>query len=297
MIISASRRTDIPAFYGEWFVNRIRAGEVWVRNPMNPKSISKISLDPAGVECIVFWTKNPFNFIPCLEKIEKAGHRYYFQFTLNPYDDDLEPNIDKNKTVETFITLSKLAGREKVIWRYDPIIVNSKYTAAYHYEHFKKLCEKLSPYTEKCVISFVDNYNFLSGAFKEFGIKELDDSQVGEIANSISVIAKEYGVPLAACSEKIDLAKYGIAPNKCVDDELINKLFNLNIKYKKDASQRPACACAASRDIGSYNTCGHACVYCYAMRGKRGGAITYDPKSPLLCDTLNPGDILHPAAR
>ncbi|MDR3337076.1 MAG: DUF1848 domain-containing protein [Treponema sp.] len=283
MIISASRRTDIPAFYGEWFVNRIREGEVWVRNPMNPKSISKISLDPAYVECIVFWTKNPANFIPYLEKIEKAGHRYYFQFTLNPYDDDIEPNIDKNKAVETFITLSKLIGREKVIWRYDPIIVNSKYTAAYHSSSFRTLCEKLAAYTEKCVISFVDNYSFLSGVFKESGIKELDDSQIEEIANSISVIAKEYGVPLAACSEKIDLAKYGIGANKCVDNELINRLFNLNIKYKKDPGQRPACACAAGRDIGSYNTCGHNCVYCYAMRGKRGALPAGDPASPLLC--------------
>lgn len=278
MIISASRRTDIPAFFGAWFMERIGEKHVLVGNPVNPKQISRIALDPEHVDCIVFWTKNAKNFIRRLDELEKAGYRYYFQYTLNCYGNDIEKNIDAESAAEAFIELSKLAGKKRVVWRYDPVIVNDRYSAEYHAENFKRLCARLSGFTEKCVISFVDGYAFLADAFRNHNIKELTESQIHEIAGGISRTAEEYGISLASCCETIDLSQYNIGRSKCVDNELINELFGLNIKYKKDAGQRPGCGCCASRDIGAYNTCLHGCVYCYAMRGSRKPGC--DPSSP-----------------
>jgi hypothetical protein len=266
---SASRRTDIPAFLGGWFMDRIREKEVLVKNPMNPKQISRLSLDPEHVDCIVFWTKNAKNFMPHLEELEGAGYRYYFQYTLNHYGNDIEKNIDAESAMDAFIALSKLTGKKRVIWRYDPIIVNNKYSVKYHLENFKSLCARLSGFTEKCVISFVDSYSFLADAFREHNIGELTHSEMREIADGISGAAEENGISLTSCCETIDLSEYHIGRNKCVDNELINELFGLNLEYKKDTAQRRGCGCCVSRDMGAYNTCLHDCVYCYAKRGHR----------------------------
>jgi hypothetical protein len=247
-------------------MDRIREKEVSVKNPRNPGSVSRVSLAKEDVECIVFWTKNAANFLRCLDELEKAGHRYYFQYTLNAYGNDIERQVDAKSATEAFIALAKLIGKKKVIWRYDPVIVNSIYTVEYQVKKFRALCEKLSGFTEKCVISFVDGYRFLAGAFREHDITELSGGQMREIAGGISVVAAEYGIPLASCSEGIDLSAYHIRGNKCVDNDLINELFGLTLNYKKDSGQRGECGCCVSRDIGAYNTCLHGCVYCYAKR-------------------------------
>lgn len=287
MIISASRRTDIPAFFGEWFYNRLLAKEVIVRNPMNPKIVTKIPLDPKTTECIVFWTKNPRDFIKYLPKIDELGYKYYFQFTINSYDSFFEKNVGKKDAIiNTFIELSKLIGKEKVIWRYDPIIINDKYTMEYHTKWFEYIIGKLQNYTEKCVISFVDSYSFLKNSFKENNISELDINLISNIALSLSKIALAKNIPLYTCTEKIDLDAMGIKHNKCIDDELINRITNSILVSKKDASQREECGCIASRDIGTYNTCNHNCVYCYAKRNTGIQDNIYDPNSPILCDKL-----------
>ena len=140
MIISVSRRTDIPAFLGEWFLGRLEERFVDTVNPMNPKQISHISLAPDDVDCFVFWTKNPQNFFPAIKRVNKEGYRYYFNFTLNPYGKDLEPNLpEKQKLIETFAELSRMTGKEKIIWRYDPIIINAKHTINYHEDSFAAL--------------------------------------------------------------------------------------------------------------------------------------------------------------
>jgi hypothetical protein len=144
MILSASRRTDIPAFHGDWFMEKLREKAVSVKNPMNPQQVAKLDLDPARIECIVFWTKNPKKFIKRLKEIDDLGYHYYFQFTLNPYGKDIETNLEeKGELVNTFMELSDLIGKKKVIWRYDPIILNEKYTPAYHEAHYGTLYEKL----------------------------------------------------------------------------------------------------------------------------------------------------------
>ena len=175
MILSASRRTDIPAFYADWFLNRLREGYVLVRNPMNYHQVSKVRLAPENVDCIVFWTKNPSHFIEKLPEIDNLGYRYYFQFTLNPYDRSIEENLpDKNVLVETFLRLSDQCGPEKVIWRYDPIFVGDDYPVDYHAEQFARLANRLEGYTEKCIFSFLDPYAKIQKTIKQLGVEPPD---------------------------------------------------------------------------------------------------------------------------
>jgi hypothetical protein len=285
MIISASRRTDIPAFYGEWFYNRILEKFVLVKNQMNPISITQIDLSLENVDCIVFWTKDPKKFFEYLPKIDALGYKYYFQFTLTSYDTKMESNVKKKlNIIDTFIKLSDQIGKNKIIWRYDPIIINSQYSINYHTEWFEYLCNKLYNYTEKCVISFIDikPYNFIKDIMKTKYINELNLNEIDTVAKTIHDISQKYNLKIATCSEYIDLDKYGFIHNKCIDDELIKKLFNINVSKKKDTSQRNECKCIVSRDIGTYNTCKHNCVYCYAKKGHSNSKY-YVPNSPLLC--------------
>lgn len=288
MIISASRRTDIPAFFGEWFFNRLIDQEVLVRNPMNSNQVTKINLSPKSVDAIVFWTKDPTNFLPYLDRIKNMGYKFYFQFTLTTYDNLIEINVNPKKDIiNTFIKLSKIIGRDKLIWRYDPIFINKKYSMEYHQKWFEYLCSKVACHTRKCVISFVDEYTFLREKFITNNIQEVNEESMRDIAEKLSKIAQKYSLSLSTCSEKIDLSYLGITRNKCIDELIINEITNNNLLYKKDPIQREECGCMISRDIGAYSTCGHNCIYCYASRkGNASLFALYDPKSPLLCDSL-----------
>jgi hypothetical protein len=224
-----------------------------------------------------------------LDDVDSLGYRYYFQFTLTPYGNDIEPDIKKDAVSAAFIELSERIGRERVIWRYDPVLVNEKYSPGFHADHFGAMAEKLHPYTKKCVISFVDAYGFLADSFREHAVSTPSPGQIEDIATQISGIAHSLpgGLEVASCCEKADLAEYGIGRSKCIDDELIARISGRPGKYKKDPSQRRGCGCTESRDIGTYNTCLHGCVYCYARRGRM-TARRYGRDSPLLCDTVDP---------
>ena len=264
MILSVSRRTDIPAFYADWFLNRIKEGSVDVLNPFNTKQVNRINLDPQNVECIVFWTKNPKPLMKRLDELSQ--YHYYFQFTLNSYSKDLEPLVPSKsgELIDTFISLSKKIGKEKVIWRYDPIILTNKYTIDYHITYFEKLAEKLHNHTEKCVISFLDLYKKTEINLKGVNIQELTPEIMDMIAEEFSKICKKYNIKLATCCEQIDLEKYDIEHNKCIDDELIKRITAKEVKKNKRDNQREACGCIKCVDIGAYNTCLHNCKYCYA---------------------------------
>lgn len=293
MILSVSRRTDIPAFYSDCFFNRIREGYVLVRNPMNIHQVSRIPLTPDIVDCIVFWIKNPK---PMLSRLDELNdYRYYFQFTLNSYAKDIEPNVpSKNdEVIQTFKTLSDKIGRERVIWRYDPIFINDKYSLDYHIKYFKKLAEMLDGKFGHCVISFVDYYSKSSTRFKENNIYEPDMESITVLAEKFAQIAGEKGFILKTCSEKYDLSKYGISHGKCIDDDLISKLVGADLNIKKDKNQRDECGCVESIDIGLYNTCPHGCKYCYANFSDKkvsSNMEKYDPDSPILCSSLSADD-------
>lgn len=263
MILSVSRRTDIPAFYSEWFFNRLKDGFVYVRNPINKNHISKVSLLPEHVDCFVFWTKDPKPFIKRLSELSE--YKYYFQFTLNSYSKDLEPNVPKKQDViATFIELSQKIGREKVIWRYDPILLSDKYTIDYHIKYFRSIAERVSPFTEKCVISFIDLYKKCERNLKNTTVQEIPVNEIEFLSKELKKIADEYSLSLETCAENVELSTLGIGHNRCIDNVLIERILNKKIKSTKDKNQRNECGCIESIDIGAYNTCKHGCLYCYA---------------------------------
>lgn len=293
MIVSASRRTDIPNYYADWFFERIKEGFCYVRNPMNPHQVSEIPLTPEVVDCIVFWTKNPEPMLARLAELQE--YSYYFQFTLTGYGKDIEPGVPhkKERMLAVFKELSEKIGPERVIWRYDPIFFHDVYTPDYHERAFSQIAEELSGYTKKCVISFVDYYAKNRKNLQELGIREPKQEELRQFAKNLSRIAKENGMRIASCAEEIDLSDCGIEKNSCIDKELIEKLTGGRILAGKDKNQRTACGCVESVDIGSYHTCLNGCKYCYANYSRENAWKNhekYDMFSPLLCDFLKKQD-------
>lgn len=297
MILSASRRTDIPSYYSEWFYNRIKEGFVYVRNPMNPHQVSEIGLSPDVVDCIVFWTKNP---LPMIERLDELkAYSYYFQFTLTGYGNDVEANLPDKKMamIPAFQKLSEKIGKERVIWRYDPIFFSDQYTAEYHLETFREFAGALNGYTDKCVISFLDIYAKIRKNMEGLSYYELEESELKSFAKEISRIAEQNHICVGSCAEKIDLEDCGIVHNCCIDKELIEKLIGCELKAGKDKNQREECGCVESIDIGTYDTCRNGCAYCYANSGTKNvemNAAKYDSVSPLLCGQVGPEDKITP---
>lgn len=285
MILSVSRRTDIPAFYAEWFMERLRQKYVLVRNPFNIHSISRIPLTPENVDAIVFWTKNSKPIHKYLDEIDELKYKYYFQYTITPYKNDLEEKVqDKKEIVETFKKLSEKIGSEKVVLRYDPVILSDNYTIDFHKKAFARLCDLLAPYTKKIIFSFLDDYKKISKNIKQLNIKEISEEEMYIMAEYFADTAKNYNLKIESCAEQIDLGRFGINHGKCIDDELIEKITGYKISAGKD-NQRNACGCIKCIDIGEYNTCMHKCLYCYANINKEAAFKNYklhDKKSPLL---------------
>lgn len=259
---------------------------------MNIHQVSRVDLSPGAVDCIVFWTKNPG---PMLSRIQELNnYNYYFQFTLTSYDKSIEPGIPgKKHIVSVFKKLSEMIGKERVVWRYDPILLTDHFSAEYHVKWFGVLAEKLSGYTEKCIISFMDLYKKAERHMKGINLLPLDSGVVEEIAYSFSVAASRYGIQVVTCSENIDLSRYNIKHGSCIDGELISKITGKRITCKKDPGQRPACGCVKSVDIGAYNTCRHGCRYCYANFSRDmvlKNIRLHDEKAPLLYGALNMND-------
>lgn len=288
MIISASRRTDIPAFFSDWFINRIKAQYAYVRNPVNIHQISKISLMPNVVDCIVFWTKNPNPIISKLDILN--DYMYYFQFTLNAYNKDLEANLPSlDDRIQTFQILSELIGKQRIIWRYDPIILNSRYSINWHIGKFGYIAKQLYNYTEKVTISFIDLYTKISNSIKGKNIYEPSYNLKKTIAKNFAEIAHSYNLKIDTCAENIDLSEYGIDHAHCIDDKLIARLLDCSIDARKDKNQRSECGCVSSIDLGLYNTCQNGCAYCYANHNadvRKRNFEAYDSNSPLLCSQV-----------
>jgi Domain of unknown function (DUF1848). len=281
MIISASRRTDIPAYYSEWFLNRLKERYVLIPNPRNADRLGRVELSPDNVDCIVFWTKNPAPMLDRLDTIEKMGYPFYFQFTLTPYGRELEPNLPpKSELLQTFLELSRRIGPERVVWRYDPVLITGHCSVAWHLERFRELCGELHDATRCCVFSFIDPYAHIG---KEF--HGMSRGEMLAVAESFSEIAADYPLSLFTCAEEIDLSRFGIGHSACIDQKLIERIIGCPIWAKKDAGQRAACGCIESVDIGAYNTCPNGCAYCYATTSEntvRRRIRAHDPTSPLL---------------
>lgn len=292
MILSVSRRCDIPAHFANWFYHRIREGYVYVRNPFRFHQISHIDLSPDVVDCIVFWSKNP---APMLSRLpELTEYMYYFQFTLNAYGREIEPNLpDLAARIHTFQELAGRLGKQRVLWRYDPVLLTPDYTVSWHRERFAYLAEQLAGYTQTCTFSFPDLYPAMARRAALSGIRPLSGPEKSDLAQSLSAIARSCGLSLNTCAEDIDLSAYRIGHARCIDPFLISRLLGCDLDWKKDGGQRPGCGCAASIDLGIYHTCTHGCVYCYA-NGPSGPSPArlqaYEETSPLLCSRLTEAD-------
>lgn len=293
MIISASRRTDIPTYYSEWFLNRIKEGYVLVRNPMNAHQVSRISLSPDVVDGIVFWTKNP---IPMLNKLDRLqDYTYYFQFTLNAYGQDVETNVPskQNSIIPAFKRLSDTIGPDRVIWRYDPVFLNGTYTPEYHLRYFEQLAKILHPYTKKCTFSFMDMYWNTEKNGKGLGIQKFSIEQQKYLAKHFAHIAHGYGLSIDTCAEGIELEQYGIQHARCIDGRLLSQLIGCPLNVGKDKNQRLECGCIESIDIGAYNTCRNGCLYCYAnhsIKSVQTNSQKHSPDSPLLVGSVGADD-------
>lgn len=292
MILSVSRRTDIPAFYSEWFFNRLREGFVYVRNPMNIHQVSKIVLSPEVIDCIVFWSKNPRPMLPRLDELK--DYMYYFQYTINPYDKSLEVDVPKKDgIIDTFKSISEKIGPKRVIWRYDPVLLTEQMNKEYHLRYFEEIAKRLKSYTNTCVISFIDLYKKTQSNLKDTEVREPFLHEMIELAAKMCVIAMQYGMKIQTCAEEIALESVGVKHGKCIDNALIEDLLGVKLVVSKDPNQRKECGCVQSIDIGEYNTCAHGCKYCYAnfkesvVAQKR---ASHDPNSPLLIGNLTPDD-------
>ena len=293
MILSVSRRTDIPNYYSDWFYNRVKEGFVYVKNPMNIHQVSRIDISPDVVDCIVFWTKNPKAMLGRLDEL--SAYNYYFQFTLTGYGKDMESNVPHKKEImiPVFHELSNKIGKEKVIWRYDPIIFTGKYDMDYHLKAFEQIAGALNGYTEKCVISFVDVYAKNMKNMEAIDSYQVDKEELVNFASKLAQIARDNHMTMGSCAENIDLDKCGIEHNCCIDKELIERLIGCKLKVHKDKNQRGECGCMESMEIGTYNTCQNGCKYCYANYSEesvRKNCEKYDPLSPILCGKLEEED-------
>ena len=262
MIINASGRCDIVAYYMPWFIERIKAGFVDVRNPYYPTLVSRISLLKQDVDGIVFCTKNPLPLLQYQEELK--DYPLFIQVTITPYRKDIEPFvIDKRKVIAAFIELSKRYGKSCVQLRYDPILINATYTMDYHFKMFERLCEQCSDYTDTIIISFVDKMKNTLKHQKEMALIDLDETTIRQLAYGLSNIAKKYKMKIKTCAEAYDLQEFGIVNEPCFG---MVEYYSMTgrIKRIKKGKTRKHCDCLSMADVGAYNCCAHYCQYCYA---------------------------------
>ncbi|MEI0486699.1 DUF1848 domain-containing protein [Brachyspira intermedia] len=277
MIISASRRTDIPSLHTKWFLNRLKEEYVITQNPISKNNFYKIPLNKNIVDIIVFWSKNPN--IDFLKEVRDLGYEFYLHFTITPYNKNIEKNIpDKNLLIKNFQIISKLFGKEKIIWRYDPIILNDDFDANYHINNFKNFADNLNGYTDECIFSFVQIYSKIKN-----NIKNINDDDKLLLIENIKEISEKNNIKLKSCSQDFDkITNIRIEKSACIDKERIQKILGYSIKEKKDKSQRKLCNCIESIDIGMYNTCTNGCIYCYA--NSKNILKDYDANNEILSD-------------
>ena len=299
VIVSASRATDIPAFYADWFFDRLEKGySVWT----NPFNGAKSYVSYARTRLVVFWSKNPRPLLPHLEKLREKGIRCYLHYTLNDYETEgLEHGIPPlDERIDTFLRFSELLGKELVIWRFDPLIRTDRIGVEELLRKAERIGDRLRGHTRKLVFSFADirTYRSVQRNLRRNDIRwrEFDERQMLDTATGLAELNKKWGYTLATCGERIDLSQFGIRRNKCIDDELIVRQFaddpllmdflgverdglfgpeTVVRKNAKDKGQRPFCGCIASKDIGEYDTCPHQCAYCYANRSDGKAAENY----------------------
>lgn len=297
MILQTGMRTDIPAFYSQWFINRVKAGYVLVRNPYNPSSVTRYEINPDVVDLIAFCTKNPKPMLKYIDVLKPYG-QYWF-VTITPYGKEIEPNVpDKKQVAEDFKTLSKMVGIDSIGWRYDPIFISDKYSVDFHIKAFEQMARELSGYTDVCIISFIDLYKKVIKNFPQARMVTKEERL--EIGKAFADIGSRYGITIKACAEGNELELYGVDCNGCLTQAVYEKALHSKINMPKSKGQRNECACFFGNDIGAYDTCMHLCKYCYANTDYKAvmrNSKLHNPESPFLIGTHQKGDVIHNAVQ
>lgn len=291
MILSVSQRCDIPAFYADWFYKRIEEKMVYVRSPFNPNHVISVDLSPENIDLIVFMSKNPSPMLSRLDKLKE--YICCFQISITPYHQEIENVSDKKSVIYSFIELSKKLGKSHVQLRYDPILLNERYTIEYHLKAFEKLCHLLHPYTDTVIFSFVDEYKNTKRNMNILKLNPISYDDKLQLARGLSEIAKKYQLKLKSCGENIDLSSFNIKQGSCITKELVEQLCGYKINIPLAKTRGEGCSCIAVIDIGAYNCCTHFCRYCYANYDENNVVTNYlrhDPTSPLLLGHIRDDD-------
>ena len=290
MIISTGMRTDIPAFYSKWFINRIKEGYAYVRNPYYQNQVTKYSLNPEVVDCLCFCTKNPIPILPHLDELN--AYRQFWFVTITPYGKDIEPNVpDKAKVIDAFKEISKRVGINGIGWRYDPVFYGNGFNLQRHIEEFEKIAKALKEYTNSCVLSFLDLHEKVKRNAPGIYPPSIDEQK--ELGKALSKIAKENGMTIRTCCEGTHLAEFGIDVSGCQTKEVVERAIGVSLNPPKRKNARAICNCLLGQDIGAYNTCGHLCKYCYANMDKQvvlENMKKHNPNSPFLIGNSQKGD-------
>ena len=291
MIINTGSRTDTVQYYSEWLLKRFQEGFVYSRNPLFPNKVTRYELNPEVVDCVVFCSKN---YEPIWERLPEITSKFntYFYYTITAYGKDVEPNVpDIGDSIETLIKLSKLVGAKRIAWRYDPILLTEKYSKKRHYETFDYMAQKLSPYIDRCIFSFVEMYKKLKTNMPEIIV--LTENDKDEIAKNIGLIAQKHNILLQTCATLENYDKYNILQSGCMTAEILGKANDITFRKINHSGNRKGCRCMESRNIGDYDTCPNGCKYCYANQNPEIAKKNFEKhniESPLILGGLNPTD-------
>lgn len=291
MIVNTGGRTDTVQYYSEWLLRRFEEGYALSRNPLFPRKISHLELSPDVVDCVVFCSKNYRPILPRLHEITDRFNSYCY-YTITAYGRDVEPGVPSiNESMQTLIELAGIVGRQRVAWRYDPVLLTKTYTVERHLETFDRMARTLAPHIDRCIFSFVEIYEKVKFNMPELVM--LTEESMDKLARGMGEIAAQYGIYLQACGTDGDFSRYGIHPSGCMTLDILGAANNVEFRTLKHKGMRHGCHCIESRDIGAYDTCPNGCKYCYANKDPRKAAENFklhDPTSPLLLGSARPDD-------
>ena len=291
MIINTGGRTDTVQYYTQWLLRRFEEGYVLVRNPLFPNKVNRYELTPDKVDCVVFCSKN---YKPILSRLHEITGRFntYFHYTITAYGKDIEPGVpDIEESMETLIKLSGLVGKQRIAWRYDPVLLTKEYTIGRHLETFERMAGKLAPHIDHCIFSFVEMYKKLEANMPELVLLSVQDMDV--LARGLGFTAKKYGISIQTCGTNGDFTRYGIKASGCMTLDILGRANGIVFRDRKHKGMRQGCHCIESRDIGAYDTCMNGCKYCYANKNPQKAFENYKyhhKDSPLLLGVVKPED-------
>jgi hypothetical protein len=293
MILNTGSRPDTVQYYTQWLLKRFEEGFVYSRNPMFPNIVTKYVLNPDVIDCVVFCSKN---YKPILKDITSITNKFntYFHYTITAYGKDIEPNVPTiDESIETLIKLSKIVGKQRIAWRYDPVLLTSNYTKNVHFETFDYMAKRISPYVERCIFSFVEMYKKLKTNMPEITL--LTDEDKLELAEKFGEISKKYNLYTQTCATSGDYERFGIHQSGCMTLDILGRANNVEFKQLKHKGMRKNCGCFESRNIGDYDTCPNGCKYCYANQNPKIALENFklhDPNSPLILGNLRKSDVI-----